>query len=320
VLAAEASTTHARTVALCVMGSVYAQQGQAGRARPFLTEALRQARSIELVAAEILTGWCLAIADSVDGDDDQAAERCRAVVDRWALTEERHFAIPALRWAATLFATRGDDGDARACANSRASIVTQTGAVEAVAALGHALGEVSLLDGNSTQAAHHFGQALERLQGLGLPYERAHTSLRAGVALLAAGKRQSGLELLADAYRSAGRLGARPLASEAARQLATAGEPIDRRLGRRAAATIERGGLTNRELEVLRLVASGQTDRDIAQQLVLSARTVEMHVANSLSKLGCRSRAEAVRRASELRLFESAVPGRKDRTRGAKTP
>jgi DNA-binding CsgD family transcriptional regulator len=79
------------------------------------------------------------------------------------------------------------------------------------------------------------------------------------------------------------------------------------RLSRRARAQVERGGLTRREMEVLRLVANGHTDREIAHTLVLSPRTIEMHVANSLGKLGCRSRAHAVRRAAELNLLSGTA-------------
>lgn len=60
--------------------------------------------------------------------------------------------------------------------------------------------------------------------------------------------------------------------------------------------------LTPRQLEVLREVAHGLTDKQIARKLSLSPRTVEMHVANTLAALSCRTRAEAVRRAAELRL------------------
>jgi pimeloyl-ACP methyl ester carboxylesterase len=61
--------------------------------------------------------------------------------------------------------------------------------------------------------------------------------------------------------------------------------------------------LTPRQLEVLREVARGQTDKAIARKLALSPRTVEMHVARTLAALRCRTRAEAVRRAAELKLF-----------------
>jgi DNA-binding NarL/FixJ family response regulator len=64
---------------------------------------------------------------------------------------------------------------------------------------------------------------------------------------------------------------------------------------RQASSTAPRDGaaLTRRELEVLRLVASGLTNRQIADRLVLSVHTVERHVNNLYRKLGVRNRAEA---------------------------
>ena len=76
-----------------------------------------------------------------------------------------------------------------------------------------------------------------------------------------------------------------------------------RRLGSRAAADAVGAGLSRRELEVARLVAVGHTNREIAQELFLSARTVDMHVRNLLRKLDCRSRVEAANRAGELGLL-----------------
>lgn len=51
-------------------------------------------------------------------------------------------------------------------------------------------------------------------------------------------------------------------------------------------------------------VAEGLTNKEIAHKLYLSARTVDMHVANILDRLDCRSRSEAVRKASELGLLD----------------
>ena len=51
--------------------------------------------------------------------------------------------------------------------------------------------------------------------------------------------------------------------------------------------------LTAREVEVVRLLASGQTNQEIAEELVVSVRTVERHIANIYRKLGARGRAHA---------------------------
>ena len=61
------------------------------------------------------------------------------------------------------------------------------------------------------------------------------------------------------------------------------------------------GGLSRREEEILRLLASGLTDREIGEALMISTRTVETHVSNILRKLDARNRAEASRRYLELR-------------------
>lgn len=72
--------------------------------------------------------------------------------------------------------------------------------------------------------------------------------------------------------------------------------------GSRNAGASSKPPLTPRQFEILREVGLGQTDKQIARKLSLSPRTVEMHVANALLALKCRTRAEAVRRAAELKL------------------
>jgi DNA-binding NarL/FixJ family response regulator len=73
-------------------------------------------------------------------------------------------------------------------------------------------------------------------------------------------------------------------------------------LGQRDATRSNPAGLTARQLEVLRLVAAGLTNTEIAERLVVSQRTAEHHVAAVLTKLGVTSRRAAARRAVELGL------------------
>jgi len=69
----------------------------------------------------------------------------------------------------------------------------------------------------------------------------------------------------------------------------------------RTGATNGLEGLSPRENDVLRMLADGLTDREIAQALVISPRTVETHVSNILHKLDVRKRAEAAQRYRESR-------------------
>jgi DNA-binding CsgD family transcriptional regulator len=73
--------------------------------------------------------------------------------------------------------------------------------------------------------------------------------------------------------------------------------------GRRAAASVRgAGSLTRREREVVQMAAQGYTSREIAEALVIGQRTVETHLSNAYAKLGVDSRAQLIRRASDLGL------------------
>jgi DNA-binding CsgD family transcriptional regulator/tetratricopeptide (TPR) repeat protein len=308
VIAATESTVHARAVATGTLGLILGVRGQTRRARPLLLEAASLARRIELAAMELLAEWGLALIDEVDGATDRAAERCRAILDRWNVTEERHYAIGALRWAATFLAESGDVDGARACVAALSRIATDSPQDEALSAFSHGLAETALLEGDHDQAVVQFGRALELLRSIGAPYERIQSERRAGRALVVAGRNEEAVERLVAAHRLAKRLKALPLVERLAGEIATLGEKADRRLGRRAIPGVGSGGLTRRETEVVRLVAVGRTNREIARDLFLSPRTVDTHVQSILLKLDCRSRVDAVRRATELGLLGQSGP------------
>jgi DNA-binding CsgD family transcriptional regulator len=303
----------ARTGARQHLAMIAAVRGDARRARRLLLDTggypERYQRERMLIWERLVWAWI----DELEGDLDGAADRCRGILESWGDSEARFYPVPALRWATTFLASHGAEADARACAQALAELAAGTVNPDALAALAHALGETALLDGDADRAAVQFLQAASILADLELPLELARSLLRAGTALAAAEERDAAVERLAEAYRIARRLGARPLTVSASTALAQLGERIDRRLGRRAAADLENGGLTRRELEIVRLVAVGRTNREIAQQLFLSPRTVDMHVHNILVKLGCRSRAEATFRVTELGLVGAGAPGEKTR-------
>lgn len=164
------------------------------------------------------------------------------------------------------------------------------------------------MHGDDNQAVVQAEQALYLLENISPPYEVAEMRARCAVPLLETNRRAAALGILTASYRTAKKLGARPLAYRIVGQFEALGEPIEPHLGRRASSQSERAGLSRRELDVMRHVARGRTNKEIAEALFLSTRTVDMHLRNILMKLSCRSRSEAVRRAAELGLLAGADP------------
>jgi DNA-binding NarL/FixJ family response regulator len=135
-----------------------------------------------------------------------------------------------------------------------------------------------------------------------------YARLRQAEALLARRQARAGSAVLRRAYEAADRLGAdhlrRELAMLAQRariKLAPASDeapdaPVD-----------DRTGLTPRQLEVLALIAEGQTNREIAETLFITEKTAGAHVSSILARLGVRSRVEAATTAHRLGIAHPEV-------------
>ena len=290
-------------VAEGLLGSIHCFQGRISSARRLLASSLAVSARLDHYNMTVDSTAALAAVAAAEGADHEAAEHCRAVLARWSESDDHHYALSGLRWAAVWFARRGERADAHNCIEALTRMASAGGHAEALAALAHAIAEIALLDGDADAAADQLTRAADLHRTLDMPYVRAQIEVRAGVVLAAAGEREAALDRIAGAYRMARRLGARPLAAEAANEMKQLGESVVRRLGRAAEADAEAGGLSRREREVVRLLAVGRTNREIAQELFLSPRTVDMHVRNILRKLDCRSRVEAAGRANELGLL-----------------
>jgi ATP/maltotriose-dependent transcriptional regulator MalT len=160
-----------------------------------------------------------------------------------------------------------------------------SGVIEASA--NTARGRVQLAEGDVGAATGSFRRALQRWQELDAPYEIATARVLLALTARAAGDEDGAAESFLSAAAVFERLGARA-------DLAW----IDSEQGRGRPRSLP-DGLTDREVEVLLLVASGATNKAIAQELVLAEKTVDRHVSNIFRKLGVSSRAAATAYAFE---------------------
>jgi DNA-binding CsgD family transcriptional regulator len=150
----------------------------------------------------------------------------------------------------------------------------------------HARGAIELAAGDAEAALRSLRRASRAWQELDAPYEAARTRVLVGLACQALGDDDAARLELEAANAGFERLGAAPDVARVKRLI----EPEDVR---------ERHGLTQRELEVLRLVAAGRSNREIAAALVVSEHTVARHAQNIFGKLGVSSRTAATAFAFE---------------------
>ena len=183
-----------------------------------------------------------------------------------------------------------DRGEARdACVELEAIAQRfDTDALRAMAA--QARGALELAEGAAQAALALLRRAFEAWQRLEAPYEAARVRVLTGLACAALGDGDGSELELAAARAVFERLGAAP---DLAR--------LDSL--RSHAASAHRHGLTPRELQVLRLAATGKTNKAIAAELCLSARTIDRHMSNILTRLNVRSRAAATAYAYTHKLF-----------------
>ena len=148
------------------------------------------------------------------------------------------------------------------------------------------LGEVALDAGRTDLAVTESTRAIALAESCELPYERALAQLLLSEVYLAANRRSEAAALLGEAMTILLTLEARPALQRA--------EVLAARAGMHPSGLARSTDLTERELEVLRLIVSGRSNQAIADDLFISWTTARTHVSNIFRKLDVSSRAEAV--------------------------
>jgi DNA-binding CsgD family transcriptional regulator len=251
----------------------------------------------EFAAAEVAYreasrgGWepqpGLALLRLAQGTDAAAAAAIRRVLGETTDPLKRAGLLPA---HVEIMLAVGDAEEARGACEELEQIAERHGGAVLAAIAGSVRGRVALSEGDPRSALVALRYAWTVWQELDAPYEIARVRVTVGLACRALGDDDTAaleLEAARDVFEQLG----------AVHDLAQ----LDS-----LAATAKAGdahGLTARELEVLRMVAAGQTNRAIAAELVLSERTVDRHVSHIFTKLRVSSRAAATAFAYEHQLL-----------------
>jgi DNA-binding CsgD family transcriptional regulator len=222
-----------------------------------------------------------------EGQIDAAAASIHGVLED---TRARPARARVLFAAVEILLAAGDLEHARAAATELSEIARTVGAPLLSGNAAHATGAVFLAEHDTASAATSLRQAAEIWRDLEMPYEEAHTCVLMATVCERRGD-EDGRRLELDCART---LFAR-LNAEAC--LARLAELANR--GTRQAV----GPLSDREWQVLRLLAAGKTNRDIAEALFISEKTVARHVSNIFDKLGVSTRTEAAAWAYQRNLI-----------------
>jgi ATP/maltotriose-dependent transcriptional regulator MalT len=217
----------------------------------------------------------LALLRLAQGRTEAAEVAIRRVLAETGDRLERARLLPA---AVEILLAAGDLGAAREAAAELAGIADSYRTLALLATADQARGAVCLADGDAAGAVAVLRGAWRAWRELEAPYEAARARLLIGLACRELGDEDAAAMELDAARTVLAGLGAGP--------------DLDR-LDRLAGVARATGGLTGRELEVLRLVAAGATNHAIASRLHLADKTVHRHVSNIYAKLGVSSRAGA---------------------------
>ena len=265
-------------------GSALYRQGEIHRLQGEFAAAEEAYRAASRLGFEPQPG--LALLRLTEGDGAAAAAAIGRVADETEEPLERAGLLPA---CVEIMVSVGRLEEARRASNELGAISETHGSELLRALAAQAGGAVALAEGDARAALGSLRRALSTWQDIEAPYEAARTRVLLGLACRRLGDDDAATLEWEAARTVFEELGAGPDRTRVD-SLAT------------SAPAKSAHGLSRRELEVLRHVAGGKTNKEIATELVLSERTVERHVSNIFAKLGVSTRAAATAFAYEQRL------------------
>jgi ATP/maltotriose-dependent transcriptional regulator MalT len=260
-----------------------------------LTEAEDLFRAVEWHPLALLGLAELSLESGRPKDAEELIERLLRQVPKGSLTQR----AAAFELLARVQALLGEHTRARQALETVRKLTAVADTLPLRAAASFSAGALAAANRNYHEAMASFEDAVDLYERCGAPYESARARLElAGVLVMLGRLERARVEAML-AHRTLEQLGSRFYADRAA----ALQHDISRRIREAAAEADGRGQLTERQLEVLRLIARGSSNREIAAALFVSEHTVHRHVANILQRLDLPSRAAAAAYATSHNLI-----------------
>ncbi|MEU8247505.1 LuxR family transcriptional regulator [Nonomuraea sp. NPDC048916] len=273
-LAVEFGQPHRASHLSGLLGWLAAVAGDDERCVALVKDALGHAEAQEIAPVRALCAWALALLDLGHGRNVEALTRLEGIPrdGAWIGAARRapdqvEAAVRSGRPDRAAFPLSVLEAWARAHPTPDAEALVE---------------RCRALTATGEQAERHYVNALREHERGDQPYEHARTELAFGEWLRRARRRAESRVHLGACATVFERVGATPWAARARAELEATGRP----------ARNARGALTPQQLQIVQLAATGASNRDIADRLFLSPRTVGNHLYRAFPKLGIRSRAE----------------------------
>ena len=282
-LARDAGLRNTASVLLAELAWFAAVKGQDDECRAYVDQITKEARETRMAIANTIARWGLALVDLARGRPEVASTQLEELRAAPPGVCQPHIALMFMPDLVEASVRSGLDEQARVACAAFEGFAEPEAPTWALALAARCR---ALLSVDADDAEREFTEALRFHAESNRPFNRARTELLYGEHLRRHRKRVESREHLRTAFAGFEALGAEPWAERARAELRASGETARKR----DPSSIDQ--LTPQELQIVRFVSHGLSNKEVAAQLYLSPRTIDYHLRNVFTKLGITSRTQ----------------------------
>lgn len=287
-----------KSTAHCVIAIIKSLRGEVRNAEKHTLEGIFLAQKEQFMVMYHLLHLPMAKINELKGNQESAKEWYCKIIDEWPQTGEKHDVLLSLVDAAMFFLEQEDQVSLKKCLKIFSFISKETGNTEAMGCLAYGLGLDALLNAQPETAVNRFKEAKKHLESMHIPYQMVLVDFHLGKSLLGMGETDKGFQILRAVQNRAKKMGLSPLLLKISKEM-------DAKMKK---DNWSQDTLTKRQLDVLQLLSDGLSNKEIADRLFLSPRTIDMHIQFIFEKFYCHTRTEAVKIGIEKGLLGKSSP------------